>query len=97
MWWCYGKTSKEAQGCKYSKHISKEDEEDFDEKKEKDEIEKMKNKKITCISCKVQGHRSTECPNDPNIRTNQQAEKELDRIQNIKLSQKVQIKAFSVI
>ena len=28
MWWCCGKTSKEAPGCKYSKHISKEDEED---------------------------------------------------------------------
>lgn len=26
MWWCCGKTSKEAPGCKYAKHISKEDE-----------------------------------------------------------------------
>lgn len=26
MWWCCGKPSKEASGCKYSKHVSKEDE-----------------------------------------------------------------------
>lgn len=28
MWWCCGKVSKEAPGCKFSKHESKEDDED---------------------------------------------------------------------
>lgn len=28
MWWCCGKRGKEALGCKYSKHVSKEDEDE---------------------------------------------------------------------
>ena len=28
MWWCCGKTTKEAPGCKFSKHFSKEDEDE---------------------------------------------------------------------
>ena len=28
MWWCCGKRSKDAAGCKFKKHVSKEDEED---------------------------------------------------------------------
>ena len=28
MWWCCGKTEKESLGCKFSKHESKEDDED---------------------------------------------------------------------
>jgi hypothetical protein len=28
MWWCCGKTSKDAPGCKFSKHESKEDEDE---------------------------------------------------------------------
>lgn len=28
MWWCCGKTSKDAPGCKFSKHFSKEDEDE---------------------------------------------------------------------
>lgn len=28
MWWCCGKTMKDAPGCKFSKHVSKEDEDE---------------------------------------------------------------------
>jgi BTK motif len=28
MWWCCGKTSRDAPGCKFSKHESKEDEDE---------------------------------------------------------------------
>lgn len=28
MWWCCGKSSKDQPGCKYSKHESKDDEEE---------------------------------------------------------------------
>lgn len=32
MWWCCGKTSKDAPGCKFRKHESKDDEKDDDDK-----------------------------------------------------------------
>jgi len=28
MWWCCGKNSKDALGCKFAKHFSKEDEDE---------------------------------------------------------------------
>lgn len=35
MWWCCGKTVKEAKGCKFAKHECKDDEdEDIDDQKE---------------------------------------------------------------
>ena len=46
MWWCCGKTSKDALGCKYNKHESKEDD-DEDDAREKEE-EKFKLKRIKC-------------------------------------------------
>jgi len=47
MWWCCGKANKEAPGCKYSKHVSKEDEDDVEENQMKDDGDK-KSKKIKC-------------------------------------------------
>jgi hypothetical protein len=35
MWWCCGKTEKESQGCKFSKHECKEDDEDEADPEEK--------------------------------------------------------------
>lgn len=47
MWWCCGKPAKDAQGCKFSKHESKDDEE---EDKEKEEIDNSKiEKRIKCL------------------------------------------------
>ena len=34
MWWCCGKTSKEALGCKFNKHIAKVDDEDQEAKRD---------------------------------------------------------------
>ena len=48
MWWCCGKTNKEAPGCKYAKHVSKEDEDDVEEMQNKDEGDKSKSKRIKC-------------------------------------------------
>ena len=31
MWWCCVKTLNDAAGCKFSKHVSKEDEDDMDD------------------------------------------------------------------
>ena len=42
MWWCCGKPGKEAPGCKYSKHVSKEDEDDLEELELRDLYNKSK-------------------------------------------------------
>jgi hypothetical protein len=58
MWWCCGKNTKEALGCKFSKHESKEDDEDEggdpDGNKE-GEQKQLKN--IRCNCCKEIGHK----------------------------------------
>ena len=57
MWWCCGKTDKEAAGCKYSKHESKEDDEDDGDPEDKlqDQLRQLKN--IRCHCCKEIGHK----------------------------------------
>jgi hypothetical protein len=56
MWWCCGKNSKEALGCKFAKHECKDDEEDDKEKDE--EEEKTKERRIKCQCCKDLGHKT---------------------------------------
>ena len=65
IWWCCGKTSKEAIGCLVQKHMSK-DEEDEDEEDKGQYQSKMK---LKCLCCKEIGHLIDRCPRDPNIRT----------------------------
>jgi len=48
MWWCCGKVNKEAQGCKYSKHISKEDQEDQEDLDKEIFGEKLTTKNLRC-------------------------------------------------
>jgi len=50
MWWCCGKTSRDAAGCIVSKHQSKEDEEDEVDIKAKEDNEKMA---IATMRCSV--------------------------------------------
>lgn len=73
MWWCCGKTSKDAPGCKFSKHFSKEDEdEDAVEgqgENEQNQNQSHKNKNVRCFCCKEKGHGAKECPRDPNLKT----------------------------
>eukprot|EP00347_Sterkiella_histriomuscorum_P024062 403332433 len=84
MWWCCGKTDKEAQGCKFSKHESKEDDEDDADPDDKlqDQLRQLKN--VRCLCCKELGHRMELCPRDPNIRTAAEPEEDIERISRIK-------------
>lgn len=81
MWWCCGKTMSDAPGCKYSKHESKNDDED---EKEKNDDEIIKLKALKCFCCKEKGHKTENCPKDPNFRQNIDTEKEQQRIIEIK-------------
>lgn len=51
MWWCCGKTNKDAQGCKYSKHECKDIEGEEDEA-DRLEINKKRFEKLKCLCCK---------------------------------------------
>ena len=59
MWWCCGKTSKDAPGCKFGKHQASQDadNEDFvgDPDEREKEIERQK-KLQKCLCCKQFGH-----------------------------------------
>uniref|UniRef100_A0A0G4IAN3 CCHC-type domain-containing protein n=1 Tax=Chromera velia CCMP2878 TaxID=1169474 RepID=A0A0G4IAN3_9ALVE len=73
MWWCCGKLGKDAAGCKFAKHESKDDDDELDEqeKKEKEEHERrLRNQNVRCFSCKETGHKAKDCPADPNPRNN---------------------------
>lgn len=79
MWWCCGNINKEALGCKFSKHESKDDEdEDMEHLEEEDALHKNKNAR--CICCKEKGHLATDCPRDPNLKTAKDADEEVTRI-----------------
>ena len=82
MWWCCGKKGKEAPGCLYAKHETKEDEdEDDNEDKKKDKERQLKYMKCNC--CKEIGHSIAECPRDPNIKTKEDPVDDLIRILEI--------------
>ena len=84
MWWCCGKPSREAPGCKFAKHVSKEDEdEDLDQQEDAEEAAGRK-KHAWCFCCKEKGHRAQDCPRDPNIRTQLDASAEDERITRAK-------------
>lgn len=50
MWWCCGKTTKDAPGCLVSKHESKDEEEEEDNPKVKEETERQK---VATMQCPV--------------------------------------------
>ena len=83
MWWCCGKTSKDAQGCVFKKHESKEDEDDFDDIKDR-ENDKFKLKRQKCQCCKDIGHSAKNCPRDPNFRTKHDIDDEEKRVVGLK-------------
>lgn len=80
MWWCCGKRTKDAPGCKFSKHENKDDFEDANQNKE--ENEKML-KFMRCSCCKELGHVIEKCPRDPNFRTLASGDLEQKRINQI--------------
>ena len=58
MWWCCGKNTKEAPGCKFSKHESKEDDEDEGADPEGNkEGDQKQLKNVRCNCCKEIGHK----------------------------------------
>ena len=87
MWWCCGKPGRDAPGCKVAKHVSKEDEDEEDPSQKPAAA-------LYCMSCKEIGHRYTECPKDPNIRSKQDLGNELKRIQDIKERKKAALLGF---
>ena len=95
MWWCCGKPTKDAAGCKFSKHVSKEDEdEDLEQQEEVDQA--LKNKYARCYCCKEKGHRAQDCPRDPNIKTSQDPAEEDMRIVRAKDFRKLLSESFNI-
>jgi len=56
MWWCCGKTTKEADGCKIGKHESKDDDEDEAADPDAKEEQQKHLKNVRCFCCKEVGH-----------------------------------------
>lgn len=91
MWWCCGR-GKDAPGCLVSKHQSKDEDED-NEPRDQEENEQRQIANLRCPvtltqSCKVLGHKASDCPKDPNIRSTFDIEEELKRIVDIRLRKK---------
>mmetsp|Transcript_28881 Transcript_28881/g.51473 ORF Transcript_28881/g.51473 Transcript_28881/m.51473 type:complete len:686 (-) Transcript_28881:31-2088(-) len=84
IFWCCGKKSKDAPGCRLAKHESKEDEEENSDAEGKI----TKNSSRRCVSCKQYGHYANDCPKDPNVRTNADFMGEMVRIKNVKSKKK---------
>lgn len=82
MWWCCGKTSKDAQGCVFKKHESKEEEDDFKDLKDKDYDKKYN--RVKCQCCKEIGHSTDNCPRDPNFRIQHEIKDEEERVNDLK-------------
>ena len=80
MWWCCGKEGKEAPGCLYAKHESKDEDEDEENEKEKEAAEAEARMKQRCMCCKEIGHTIDNCPRDPNIKTKVEPQMDYERI-----------------
>ena len=79
MWWCWGKSNKDAPGCRYGKHESREDE--LDDQEMENPENKMKN--IRCLWCKEKGHTDTDWPKDPNYKYGADIQLEFKRVMKI--------------
>lgn len=97
IYFCCGKVGREAPGCRFAKHESKEDDEELDEeerRKEKEREQRIKNQNVCCYCCKETGHTASECTRDPNHRSKRtdnkiihiQAEREAHRIIQLETS-----------
>jgi len=68
MWWCCGKTVKEAPGCLVTKHEAGEMDDDYNAKG----LDKDGKKNLAttrCVCCRGIGHDISQCPRDPNFKT----------------------------
>jgi len=96
MWWCCGRTSRDAPGCIVAKHQSKEDEDDEGDVKAKEENERMALAATRCSSCKELGHHPWECPRDPNIRSRKDTIEELKRLEIMREKKKQEAKGLEL-
>lgn len=83
IYWCCGKSSRDAIGCKTSKHESKEDEDEEKINKEGPEQSALMCAVSAIQSCKKYGHTATDCPRDPNPRSTHDVFDEVSRIKTI--------------
>ena len=67
MYWCCGKTAKDAPGCKFGKHQGR----SLDSDNEDDLNTRLAHGRIkdVCKCCKEVGHSAAKCANDPNYHT----------------------------
>lgn len=89
MWWCCGKRGKEQPGCKFSKHVVANDQEE--EFKDPKEIEEERLKQLRyqrCQCCKEVGHSIDKCTRDPNYRTNIDLAEDAKRLIKISTAKK---------
>jgi len=89
MYWCCGLAGKEAPGCRISKHIAKDDDEEDPVLSSMPEQVTSQCSVRNMQSCKDYGHKATECPRDPNLRSSFDMSEELDRVRSIAKRKKV--------
>jgi hypothetical protein len=81
MWWCCGKRGKDQPGCKFGKHFHKDMSEDSFKDTQTQELERQKQLRyLKCKCCKEFGHSIDSCIRDPNLRSNNDIEIDMDRI-----------------
>lgn len=83
MWWCCGKRDKDAAGCKFSKHESKEDDDLEEDEEYGYDVTKGK-KYVRCMCCKQLGHTIENCFRDPNFKTDVDLIQDQDRLSKLK-------------
>lgn len=91
IWWCCGKKGKEAAGCKFGKHESRNDKEEDDEFLKDNVGEDGTAKFERCLCCKELGHKTECCSRDPNMKTGTDAYQESARISRIKEFRKMHV------
>ena len=92
VWWCCGKESKNHPGCKFQKHISKDN--DQDDEDDRPEESKPVDALARCQCCKLPGHSADQCPQDPNLRTHAKSlTEDFKRILSATQTSKKQIEA----
>ena len=80
MYWCCGKTSKDAPGCLVTKHEAGDG--DDDDVKGKEDTQNKANQKCGC--CRGLGCDISNCKRDPNLKRSEDPTEEIDRISKIK-------------
>lgn len=78
IWWCCGKADKHDAGCKFGKHVTQKDTDDESDKDLMNPADNDLTRK--CMCCKELGHKTQDCPRDPNLKTTHNGLAELRRV-----------------